>query len=131
VDGSTQSYLLSRALYNNSEHLPCASPSSFTGSDRPADTPACPEVSSTSTILISKANGSVRMTDLGKQVVFRYNDDDTDTDVEVDILGDLPHYTVGDLVARRGKSWRIIRVLSGEALIGSKAVSSYIVDLSD
>jgi len=66
-----------------------------------------------------------------KQVEFRYTDDNTDTDVEVDILGDLPHYTVGDIVARRGKSWRVIRVLSGEALIGSQPVPSYIVTVTD
>ena len=71
------------------------------------------------------------MSDPAKQVVFRYNDDDTDTDVEVNILGDLPHYTVGDIVARKGKSWRVIRVLSGEALIGSQPVPSYIVTVTD
>jgi hypothetical protein len=71
------------------------------------------------------------MSDPAKHVVFRYNDDDTDRDVEVDILGDLPHYTVGDIVARRGKSWMVIRVLSGEALIGSQPVPSYIVTVTD
>jgi hypothetical protein len=55
-----------------------------------------------------------------KRVVFRYNDNDKDTDVEVDILGDLPHYAVGDIVARRGKSWKVVRVLRDEALIGSQ-----------
>ena len=55
------------------------------------------------------------MRDQAKQVVFRYNDDDTDADVEVDILGDLPHYAVGDIVARRGKSWKVVRVLSDQA----------------
>jgi hypothetical protein len=45
-----------------------------------------------------------RMGDQAKRVVFRYNDNEKDTDVEVDILGDLPQYAVGDIVARRGKS---------------------------
>jgi hypothetical protein len=43
------------------------------------------------------------MSDQAKQVVFRYNYDETDADVEVDILGDLPHYAVGDIVARMRK----------------------------
>jgi hypothetical protein len=36
------------------------------------------------------------MGDQAKRVVFRYNDNDKDTDVEIDILGDLPRYAVGD-----------------------------------
>jgi len=71
------------------------------------------------------------MSDQAKQVVFRYNDDDRDTDVEVDILGDLPHYSVGDIVARGGKSWKVVRVLSDQALIGSQQVLIYIVTVTD
>ena len=71
------------------------------------------------------------MSDQAKQVVFRYNDDETDADVEVDILGDLPHYAVGDIVARRGKSWKVVRVLSDQALIGSQQVPAYIVTVTD
>jgi hypothetical protein len=71
------------------------------------------------------------MSDQPKQVVFRYNDDDTDADVEVDILGDLPQYAVGDIVTRRGKSWKVVRVLSHQALIGSQQVPAYIVTVTD
>jgi hypothetical protein len=71
------------------------------------------------------------MGDQAKRVVFRYNDNDKDTDVEVDILGDLPSYAVGDIVARRGKSWRVIRVLNEQALIGSQSVPAYIVTVTD
>jgi len=71
------------------------------------------------------------MSDPAKQVVFRYNEDETDADVEVDILGDLPHYAVGDIVARRGKSWKVVRVLSEQALIGSQQVPAYIVTVTD
>jgi len=71
------------------------------------------------------------MGDQAKQVVFRYNDDETDADVEVDILGDLPHHAVGDIVARRGKSWKVVRVLSDQALIGSQQVPAYIVSVTD
>ena len=71
------------------------------------------------------------MIDQAKQAVFRYNDDDSDADVEVDILGDLPHYAVGDIVTRRGKSWKVVRVLSEQALIGSQQVPAYIVTVTD
>jgi hypothetical protein len=71
------------------------------------------------------------MSDQPKQVVFRYNDDDSDADVEVDILGDLPHYAVGDIVTRRGKSWKVVRVLSEQALLGSQQVPAYIVTVTD
>ena len=71
------------------------------------------------------------MSDQPKQVVFRYNDDDSDADVEVDILGDLPHYAVGDIVARRGKSWKVVRVLNEQALIGSQPVPVYVVTVTD
>ncbi len=71
------------------------------------------------------------MSDQAKQVVFRYNDDYTDADVEVDILGDLPHHAVGDIVARRGKSWKVVRVLTGQALIGSQQVPAYVVTVTD
>ena len=71
------------------------------------------------------------MADQAKQVVFRYNDDETDADVEVDILGNLPDYTVGDIVARRGKSWKIVRVLSDQTLIGSQRVPAYVVTVTD
>jgi hypothetical protein len=80
---------------------------------------------------ISKVKRSVRMSGQAKHVVFRYNDDDKDTDVEVDILGDLPDYAVGDIVTRRGKSWRIVRVVSEQALIGSQSVPAYIVTVTD
>ena len=71
------------------------------------------------------------MRDQAKHVVFRYNDDDTDADVEVDILGDLPHYAVGDIVARRRRSWKVVRVLTEQALIGSLQVLAYIVTVTD
>ena len=71
------------------------------------------------------------MSDQPKQVVFRYNDDDSDADVEVDILGDLPHYAVGDIVALRRKSWKVVRVLTEQALIGSQQVPAYIVTVTD
>jgi hypothetical protein len=71
------------------------------------------------------------MSDQAKQVVFRYNNDDTDADVEVDILGDLPHYAVGDIVARTRKSWKVVRVLTEQALIGSQQVPAYIVTVTD
>ena len=70
------------------------------------------------------------MSDQAKQIVFRYNDD-KDTDVEVDILGDLPDYLVGDIVVRKGKSWKVVKVLIEEAIVGSRTPPVYIVTLTD
>lgn len=70
------------------------------------------------------------MSDQAKQIVFRYNDD-KDTDVEVDILGDLPDYLVGDIVVRKGKAWKVVKVLIEESIVGSRTLSVYKVTLSD
>jgi hypothetical protein len=67
----------------------------------------------------------------GKQVVFQYYGDKKDADVEVDILGDLPYYLVGDIVLRRGKSWKVVRVLVEEAIVGSQTLPVYIVTVTD
>jgi hypothetical protein len=66
-----------------------------------------------------------------KQIVFRYNDLDKDTDVEVDILGDLPHYTVGEIIVRRGKSWKVTKVLREGSIVGSRPLPVYIVTVAD
>jgi hypothetical protein len=64
------------------------------------------------------------------RILFRYNED-KDTDLEVDILGDLPVYLVGDIVVRRGKPWKVVKVLTEEATLGSQTLPVYIVTLTD
>ena len=66
-----------------------------------------------------------------KQIVFRYNDLDKDIDVEVDILGDLPYCTVGEIIVRRGKSWKVAKVLLEESIVGSRPLPVYIVTVTD
>jgi hypothetical protein len=57
-----------------------------------------------------------------KQVVFRYNGDDKNGDVEIDILGDLPDYLVGEIVVRKGKSWKVVQVILEHSTVSSGRV---------
>ena len=81
-------------------------------------------------MFISTVKWNARMSHQAKQIVFRYNDD-KDTDVEVDILGDLPDYLVGDMVVRKGKSWKVVKVLIEDAIVGSRTLPVYNVTLTD
>jgi hypothetical protein len=66
-----------------------------------------------------------------KQVVFRYSDGDNDKDIEVDILGDLPYYQVGEIVARRGKSWKVTQVLIEQSIVGAQILPVHFVSLTE
>jgi hypothetical protein len=81
-------------------------------------------------MFISTVKWNARMSHKAKQIVFRYNDD-KDTEVEMDILGDLPDYLVGDMVVRKGKSWKVVKVLIEEATVGTRTLLVYNVTLTD
>jgi hypothetical protein len=66
-----------------------------------------------------------------KRVEFCYNGDNENRDVEVDILGDLPYYQVGELVTRKGKSWKVTQVLIQQAISGPQPLPAHIVSLTD
>jgi hypothetical protein len=66
-----------------------------------------------------------------KQVVFRYNGNDENADVEIDILGDLPDYDVGEIVARKGRSWRVVQVLKKHSTVSSGNVPVHIVCVTE
>jgi hypothetical protein len=66
-----------------------------------------------------------------KRVEFCYNGDKDHMDVEVDILGDLPYYQVGEFVTRKGKSWKITQVLIQQAISGLQTLPAHIVSLTD
>ena len=66
-----------------------------------------------------------------KQVVFRYNGNDENTDVEIDILGDLPDYEVGEIVARKGRSWKVVQVLIGHSTVSAGNVPVHIVCVTE
>jgi hypothetical protein len=66
-----------------------------------------------------------------KRVEFCYNGDNENRDVEVDILGDLPYYQVGELVTRMGKSWKVTQVLIQQAISGPQPLPAHIVSLTD
>jgi hypothetical protein len=66
-----------------------------------------------------------------KQVVFRYNGDEENADVDVDILGDLPDFQVGELVVRKGKSWKVVQVLIKHSTVSSGNVPVHVVSVTD
>jgi hypothetical protein len=66
-----------------------------------------------------------------KRVEFCYNGDDQERDVEIDILGDLPYYQVGDIVVRNGKSWKVAQVLVQQDVSGPPLLPAHIVSVTD
>lgn len=66
-----------------------------------------------------------------KRVEFCYNGDNENRDLEVDILGDLPYYQVGELVTRMGKSWKVTQVLVQQTMSGPQPFPAHIVSLTD
>jgi hypothetical protein len=82
-------------------------------------------------VAVKRENGVSEHTYEHKQVVFRYNGDDEDADVEVDILGDLPDYQVGEMVVRKGKSWKVVQVLIEHSTVSAGNVPVHIVCVTD
>ena len=66
-----------------------------------------------------------------KHVVFQYNGDDKNRDVEIDILGDLPDYLVGEIVVRKGKSWKVVQVILEHSTVSSGRVPVHLVFVTD
>jgi hypothetical protein len=80
---------------------------------------------------VRREDGMSEHTHEHKQVVFRYNGNDENADVEVDILGDLPDYQVGEIVARKGKSWKVVQVLVEHSTVSAGNVPIHIVCVSE
>lgn len=63
-----------------------------------------------------------------KQVMYRYNGDDANNEVEVDRDGEIPHYKDGEIIQRKGKPWKVGRVLVQHT---GDNIPVHIVDLTD
>ena len=81
------------------------------------------------TLVLLKVDGAGEMSQ--EIVEFCYNGDNENRDLEVDILGDLPYYQVGELVTRKGKSWKVTQVLIQQAISGPQPLPAHIVSLTD
>jgi hypothetical protein len=66
-----------------------------------------------------------------KDVIFVYNGNDKDTEVEFDAEGDFPCPTDGSIVKRRGKQWKVARTSVQSATSGAKAMQVLRIDLTD
>jgi hypothetical protein len=64
-----------------------------------------------------------------KRIEFRYNQ--RDKEIIVDREGTFPSYAPGDIVERRGKSWKAVRVLLKEAASGPQTLYVQVVSLTD
>lgn len=64
---------------------------------------------------------------LSKRIEFRYSR--RDKEIIVDRDGRFPSYTAGDLVERRGKTWKATQVW--QSMPGSHSVSVHVVNLTE
>jgi hypothetical protein len=66
-----------------------------------------------------------------KDVIFVYNGNDKDTEVEFDAEGDVPCPVDGSIVKRRGRQWKVARTSVQSATSGAKAMQVLRIDLTD
>jgi hypothetical protein len=66
-----------------------------------------------------------------KQVMFVYNGNDKDTEVEFDAEGDFPCPVDGSILKRRGQQWKVARTSVQSAASGAKAMQVLRIDLTD
>jgi hypothetical protein len=66
---------------------------------------------------------------LSKRIEFRYSR--RDKEIIVDRDGRFPSYTAGDLVERRGKTWKAVEVTLQQPNPGPHTVLVHVVTLTD
>jgi hypothetical protein len=66
---------------------------------------------------------------ISKRIEFRYSRHDKE--IIVDREGRFPSYSPGDLVERRGKTWKAVQVEMPNSYPGSFSLSVQVVTLSD
>jgi hypothetical protein len=88
--------------------------------------------------MISQVNGTVirkpktGKISFGKQIVYRFNGDPKDDETVSDRTGTLPFRTVGEIITRKGKAWRVTIVRDDLNMSASRtAVSIHHVFLTD
>jgi len=66
-----------------------------------------------------------------KEVMFVYNGNEKDADVEFDADGDFPCPIDGGIIERRGRQWTVARTSIQSAASGAKAMQVLRIDLTD
>lgn len=66
---------------------------------------------------------------LSKRIEFRYSR--RDKEIIIDRNGCFPSYSTGDLVERRGKTWKATQVLHPQSLAGAQSIPVHIVNLTE
>jgi hypothetical protein len=68
----------------------------------------------------------------GKQIIYRFNGDPKYDQTVFDRAGSLPFRRVGDIVTRKGKTWRVANVRDEFNMVASRiAVPVHYVFLTD
>ena len=66
-----------------------------------------------------------------KEVMFVYNGNEEESEVEFDAHGDFPCPVDGSIVNRRGRQWKVARTRVQSATSGAKAMQVLRIDLTD
>jgi hypothetical protein len=66
-----------------------------------------------------------------KEVMFVYNGNEQDTEVEFDAEGEFPCPVDGSVVKRRGKQWKVAGTSVQSATSGAKAMQVLRIDLTN
>ena len=71
------------------------------------------------------------MSDQAKHIVYRYNGDAHSEETVADWTGDLPLHTVGEIVERHGKRWKVDSIDDASTVTGHRAIPIHRVYLID
>jgi hypothetical protein len=67
----------------------------------------------------------------GKQVVYRYNGVESSEEVEVDHNDEIAVPETGQLMTRKGKTWKVVHVIQQETVAGPRAIPILRIFLAD
>lgn len=66
-----------------------------------------------------------------KHIVYRYNGDPKSEEVFTDLGGELPLYSVGEVIVRNGKQWKVAAINDEITVAGAQAIPIHRVFLTD
>lgn len=66
-----------------------------------------------------------------KRVIYRYNGNNLDKEVELDLHGDIPVYGGGEIINRNGLRWKVVHASLEESLSTPRVFPILTVSLTD
>jgi hypothetical protein len=64
-----------------------------------------------------------------KQLVYRYNGDETTDEVELDMLGELSIPEKGSLIERKGHRWKVVHVIVEQLATAVPVYRVFLIDM--